>query len=172
LKYLNFKNLLFIVILFSYFVSSSQNNNTMETFNASGEDALGNAGSISYSIGQVFFTYIGESVYNVAQGVQQSNLSENKEVIDRPEDINDPEVNVIVYPNPTTDYINIAMKDVDLDNGQNSYQLFNYQGKLIEQHKITDDRTQINLQHLSSSVYILQVFVKNKNFKTFKVLKN
>lgn len=145
----------------------------METFNASGEDALGNAGSISYSIGQVFFTYIGESVYNVAQGVQQSNIVDNTEVIDRPEDIIDsPEVNVIVYPNPTTDYINIAMKDVDLDNGQNSYQLFNYQGKLIEQHKITDDRTQINLQHLSSSVYILQVFVKNKNFKTFKVLKN
>jgi hypothetical protein len=158
--------------MFSYFVGVSQNTTHMETFNASGDDALGNSGSVSYSIGQVFFTYIGESVYNVAQGVQQSNLTDNKENIDRPEDIDSPEVNVIVYPNPTTDFVNLSMKGLDLDNGQNVYHLFNYQGKLIEKSNINEVKTEIDLRHLSSSVYILQVFIKNKIFKTFKILKN
>lgn len=159
-------------IMFSCFLGVSQNTANMETFNTSGEDALGNTGSVSYSIGQVFFTYIGESVYNVAQGVQQINLIDNKEGIDTPEDVDSPEVNIVVYPNPTTDFVNLAMKGVDLENGQNTYQLFSYQGKLIQQQNIEDDHTEINLSHLSSSIYILQVFVKNKIWKTFKILKN
>lgn len=169
---LKFRTLLFIAIMFSYFVGVSQNATHMETFNASGDDASSNAGSVSYSIGQVFFTYIGESVYNVAQGVQQSNLNDNKENVDRPEDIDTPEINVIVYPNPTTDFVNLSMKGVDLENGQNVYQLYNYQGKLIQKNNIEDNQTEIQLSHLSSSVYILQVFVKNKILKTFKILKN
>ncbi|MGE5943774.1 MAG: T9SS type A sorting domain-containing protein [Flavobacteriales bacterium] len=146
----------------------------METYNTSGGDALGNAGSVSYSIGQVFFSYIGESVYNVSQGVQQSNIIINNDDknTNTPEDIIDPEASIVVYPNPTTDYVNLSMKGVDLENGQNTYQLFSYQGKLIQQHSIEEDNTQINLSHLSSSTYLLQVFVKNKIFKTFKILKN
>lgn len=145
----------------------------MGTINTTGNDAISTVGSVSYSIGQVFFTYIGESVYNVAQGVQHSNLLEgNSEPIDRPEDIDSPEVNATVYPNPTTDFVNLSMKGIDLENGQNTYQLFNYQGKLIQHNSIKEDYTEINLSHLSSSMYILQVFVKNKIWKTFKILKN
>lgn len=162
----------FIVLMFSYFVGVSQNTTNMETFNTSGEDALGSAGSVSYSIGQVFFTYIGESVYNVAQGVQHSNLVDNEENIDTPEDIDSPEAKIVVYPNPTTDFVNLDMKNVDLANGQNVYQLYSYQGKLIQQHTIEDTNTEINLSHLSSSIYLLQVFVNNKILKTFKILKN
>jgi hypothetical protein len=42
----------------------------MESINASGNNATGSSGSVSYSLGQVFYTYIGESVYDVAQGIQ------------------------------------------------------------------------------------------------------
>ena len=159
--------------MFSFFVGVGQNNTTMETYNTSGGDALSNAGSVSYSIGQVFFTYIGENTYNVAQGVQHSNLDEgSKENIEKPEDINAIDANIIVYPNPTTDFVNLSMEGVNLENGQNTYQLFSYQGKLIQQNSIEEDNTQISLNHLSSSTYILQVFVKNKIFKIFKILKN
>jgi len=43
----------------------------MESINAAGNNTTGSSGKVSYSIGQVFYTYIGESVYNVAQGIQQ-----------------------------------------------------------------------------------------------------
>ncbi|WP_162623257.1 T9SS type A sorting domain-containing protein [Confluentibacter sediminis] len=144
----------------------------MSNTNATGNDALGRSGSVSYSIGQVFFTYVGESVYNVAQGVQHSNLAEDSgENINNPQDIINAEISISVYPNPTTDFVNLSMKGVDLQNGQNTYQLFSYQGKLIQQQTIEDDKTQISLSHLSSSMYLLQVFVKNKIWKTFKILK-
>jgi Secretion system C-terminal sorting domain len=160
-----------VIALLSSFAGMSQNNTAMETLNTSGNDALGSAGSVSYSIGQVFFTYIGESVYNVAQGIQQTHLADDTENIDPPEDIDSPEVAIVVYPNPTTDYVNLSMKGVDLENGQNTYQLFSYQGKLLRQQIIEEDLTEINLSNLSSSIYLLQVFVKNKIWKSFKILK-
>ncbi len=165
--------LILMTLLFSSVVSESQNSTTMmSNTNAAGNDALGSSGSVSYSIGQVFFTYVGESVYNVAQGIQHSNLAQDtSENIDDPEDIINPDISIFVYPNPTTDFVNLSMKGVDLQNGQNTYQLFSYQGKLIQQHTIEDDNTQISLSHLSSSMYLLQVFVKNKIWKTFKILK-
>lgn len=46
------------------------NNNIMATINASGNNATSTNGTVTYSIGQVFYTYIGESFYNVAQGIQ------------------------------------------------------------------------------------------------------
>lgn len=77
MKPLNFKiiNLLIILILLFSFKVISQNtlgntNYIMESINASGNNATGSSGSVSYSIGQVFYTYIGESVYDMAQGIQ------------------------------------------------------------------------------------------------------
>ncbi len=49
-------------------------NNIMETINSSGTNASGNSGSVSYSIGQVFYTYIGQSVYEIAQGIQHAEV--------------------------------------------------------------------------------------------------
>lgn len=43
-----------------------------ESVNAAGGDALGFGGSASYSVGQVYFTTIGENGTTVAQGVQQA----------------------------------------------------------------------------------------------------
>ncbi|WP_396186171.1 T9SS sorting signal type C domain-containing protein [Flavobacterium sp.] len=47
----------------------------MESINASGNNATDSSGSVSYSIGQVFYTYIGQSVYNVAQGIQHNEVN-------------------------------------------------------------------------------------------------
>jgi hypothetical protein len=61
-------------LLFSFKVISQNTlgntNYVMESINASGNNATGSSGSVSYSLGQVFYTYIGESVYDVAQGIQ------------------------------------------------------------------------------------------------------
>jgi trimeric autotransporter adhesin len=50
------------------------NNDIMETINTAGSNSTGSSGSVTYSIGQVFYTYIGESVYNVAQGIQHEQV--------------------------------------------------------------------------------------------------
>jgi hypothetical protein len=143
-------------------------NDIMGTINASGNNASGSSGTVTYSIGQVFYTYIGVSVYSVAQGIQHEELDQT---LNNKDNIVEPKVEIAVFPNPTSDYVNINMMGFDFENGPRSYQLYDYQGRLLKQDTINQTETQINLTELSSSIYILQVYVNNKVLKTFKILK-
>ncbi|WP_264565377.1 T9SS type A sorting domain-containing protein [Flavobacterium sp. N3904] len=169
---LKFINLLIIMMLFFSFKGISQitqgnSNNIMGNINASGSNASGSSGTVAYSIGQVFYTYIGESVYSVAQGVQQE---ENSETLETPENVK-PKIEIAVFPNPTTDYINIVMEGFESEKGPRSYQLYDYLGRLLKQNTINETETQVNLSNLSSSIYILRVYVNNAVLKTIKILK-
>jgi trimeric autotransporter adhesin len=78
--YLKITNLFITTsLLFSFNIYSQNivggNSTIMETINASGNNATGSSGSVSYSIGQVFYTYIGQSIYDVAQGIQHSEVN-------------------------------------------------------------------------------------------------
>ena len=160
------------MLFFSYkgFSQNTQANtkNIMETINASGNDANGSSGTVSYSIGQVFYTYIGESVYDVAQGIQQGELSQT---LDTPENSVEPKVEIFIFPNPTIDYVTVNMEGFEFETGPRSYQLYDLQGRLLKQNTINQNETQIDLNDLSSSIYILQVYINNKILKTFKILK-
>lgn len=174
MKHLNLKiiNLLIILLLSFSFKGISQNtqadsNTIMETIIASGNNATGISGTVTYSIGQVFYTYIGESIYNVAQGIQHQEASEN---LGTPDNI-EPKAEIIIYPNPTSDFVNVNMKGLELEKGTQSYQLYDIQGRLLKQNKISQDETQINLSGLTPSLYMLRVNINNKVSKTFKILK-
>jgi hypothetical protein len=159
------------MMFFFSFKGVSQNtqaatNDIMGTINASGNNASGSSGTVTYSIGQVFYTYIGLSVYNVAQGVQHE---EANITLVKPEISIEPKTEIFIFPNPTTDFVTLKMEG--FDNEPRSYQLYDFQGRLLKQGTINQAETQISLSELSSSVYILQVYTNNKIFKTFKILK-
>jgi len=123
---------------------------------------------VSYSVGQVFYTYIGsQSVYNVAQGIQHQ---ETIKKIDLVENI-EAKAEAFVFPNPATDFVNITIKGMELKAGQQSYQLYDLQGRLIKQNTINDIQSQISLNHLSPSIYILSINANNKVLKTVKIIK-
>jgi len=169
-KYRNFKpiNLLIIMLLFFPFLGTSQNTqDIMETILASGSNASGTSGTVTYSIGQVFYTYIGESVYTVAQGIQHQ---EKEETLETP-DVETPKTELFVFPNPTTDYVNLSLKGLEFTNGKRYYTLYDIQGRLLKQGIIEDAETQISLSNLSSSIYMLTIYIDNQVFKTFKILK-
>jgi hypothetical protein len=156
------------------FRSISQNtqantNDIMETIITSGNNATGSSGSVTYSIGQLFYTYIGESVYNVAQGIQHQEIFNTE----NPPGSIDPDAvaEIFIFPNPTTDFVNVKINGLELQNGEQSFQLYDFQGRLLKQNKIEETETQINLNDLSSSIYILKVNVNNKYLKTFKIIK-
>ena len=176
MKYLQLKtiNLFIIVLLFLSIKVSSQSskvgaNNLMETIVTSGHNATGNSGTVAYSIGQVFYTYVGQpSVYNLAQGIQHDEKSDS---LGRPEVIIDTKTEIFIFPNPTTDFVNVSMQGDEVENGQRGYKLYDIQGRLLKQGKIDQNQTQIGISHLTSSIYILQVYINNKSVKTFKLLK-
>lgn len=165
-----YSNLLLLTIFLISFAGFSQNNSgdVMGNIVTSGNNAQGSSGNVAYSIGQVFYTYIGQSVYGVAQGVQQNEL-EATLVVPKTAD---PTTEIIIFPNPTTDYVNINLTGVVLDKIQSSYQLYDLQGRVVKQNSIKQLETQINVSDLSSSVYLLQVVVDSENTKTFKIVKN
>jgi len=140
-----------------------------ESANASGGNALGNGGSVSYSVGQVVYATNSGTTGTVAEGVQQPyEIS----VITGFEDIKWINLNCSVYPNPTTDYLTLkidASASIPIRNL--SYQLYDMNGKLFGSGKLESYETQIVMVNLVPETYLLEVFDQNKIVKSFKIIK-
>ena len=99
-----------------------------ETTLASGNKASGIDGEINYSIGLIVYSTKKDTNASITQGTQQPFEISTSLGIEQIS-IN---LNVSVYPNPTTDYLTLDL--------ENNFQDFNYilydlQGKIIENKK-------------------------------------
>ncbi len=135
--------------------------------NATGGDALGSGGSASYSVGQVVYTTNTGTNGSVAQGVQQAFEISVVTGLEEAKGIN---LSVSAYPNPTTDYLTLEVKDVELLNLH--FQMYDMNGKLLQNEKITGNQTSIVMSNLVPATYFVKVIQGNKEFKTFKIIKN
>ena len=138
-----------------------------ESVNATGGDALGSGGSASYSVGQVVYTTNTGTNGSVAQGVQQAFEISVVTGLEEAKGIN---LSVSAYPNPTTDYLTLEVKDVELLNLH--FQMYDMNGKLLQNEKITGNQTSIVMSNLLPATYFVKVIQGNKEVKTFKIIKN
>ena len=97
------------------------------SINATGGNASGSGGSVSYSVGQVVYTNNTGTNGSVAQGVQQPYEISVVTAIEEAKGIN---LSVTAYPNPTTDYLTLSISAFDISNV--SYQLYDMNGKLLQ----------------------------------------
>lgn len=138
-----------------------------ESVNATGGNASGSGGSASYSVGQVVYTSNTGTNGSVAQGVQQPfEIS----VVIGIEEAQGITLSVSAYPNPTTDYLTLSIEEFDISNL--TYQLFDINGKLLQNERITGIQTSIVMSKLVAANYFLKVIQDNKEIKTFKIIKN
>jgi hypothetical protein len=138
---------------------------SQEAIPVSGGEANGPGGSVSYTVGQVFYTTYTGSTGSVSQGVQQP--YEFQVIINsKLKNIN---LTAVTYPNPTKDFIILKITDSAFNNLR--YTLFDVNGKSIVSDAIAASRTQIQMKYLSIGVYVLKVSKKNRSLKTFKILK-
>jgi hypothetical protein len=135
-----------------------------ESPTSSGGEATGTGGTASYSVGQVVYTTATGTNGSVAQGVQQPYE------ISTTVGINETSINLelSVYPNPTTNYITLKVED----NANLSYQLIDLQGKVIENKKVNSNSTTITMEALPKATYFLTVTDYKNTVKTFKIIKN
>jgi len=137
---------------------------------ATGGNASGSGGSVSYSVGQVVYTTNTGTNGSVAQGVQQSYEISAVTAIKEAKGIN---LTVSAYPNPTTDYLTLSIDaSTTLSIQSLSYQLFDINGKLLKNEKITANQTSIVMHNLVPANYLVKVIQGNKEVKTFKIIKN
>jgi hypothetical protein len=138
---------------------------TQETIPASGGEANGVGGSVSYSVGQVFYTTHTTTIGSVSQGVQQAF---EFQTLSNPM-LTAVNLTAVTYPNPTKDCIILEITDPSFANLR--YTLFDVNGKAIVSHAITTSSTEIQMKHLAIGAYVLKVIQKNKPLKSFKILK-
>lgn len=162
----NSKNLsvfMILCLILSFYTIQAQ-----ETISATGGNSFGSGGSASYTVGQVFYqTYSGTNGL-VAEGVQQAYDILEVSAIKESKGINN--LSLLVYPNPVTDYITLSINQFEISNLL--YQLYDMNGKIIQNEKITENDTRIVMINLAPATYFLKVTEVNKEVKIFKIIKN
>jgi hypothetical protein len=134
---------------------------------ASGGNATGTGGSVSYTVGQVVYTTNTGINGTVAQGVQQPYEISVATAIRNTEKII---LECLVFPNPTRGEVKLVVRTRKFENLR--FQLYDMNGICIQDKRIDNDETEILMESLSSSTYILKVLSGNKEVKTFKIIKN
>ena len=134
---------------------------------ATGGNASGSGGSVSYSIGQIVYTKNAGTNGTAAQGVQQPYEISVVTAIEKALDIS---LEMVVYPNPATDFIKLKISNYDLQNLR--YQLYDINGSLLLDNKVESNETSIIMSNYLPSTYFLIISDKNKVVKTFKIIKH
>jgi len=142
---------------------------TNASVNASGGNASGTGGSVSYSVGQVFNTTAFGTNGSVSEGVQQpfeiSVLSGM--------DITGIDLYYAVYPNPTSGKLTLKLDaSTTPDIRSMRYQLYDVNGKMLQNDRLTEYETSIEMSNFNSATYFLKVTKNNREVKLFKIIKN
>lgn len=132
-----------------------------------GQHATGSNGSVSYTIGQVFYTSKTGANGSATEGIQQPYLIS---VATEYEQIKTVDLKISSYPNPSVDHLMLEIEDNTLESLH--YQLYNLKGKLLQDNKVTSHKSRINMNTYTPSVYILKVLNENQTIKEFKIIKN
>lgn len=156
------KTFIYSLILFAF---SSSCLKAQSVILATGMDASGGNGSVSYSIGQTAYFYKGAG-NQVLEGVQRpyeiTTLSTREKVTSDLKDI-------LLYPNPFKDYLYLDFTTNNFKGAE--YQLFDAQGKLIRKDVILQPKSELNFSDIPSAMYIIKINQHGENLKTFKIIK-
>jgi hypothetical protein len=157
-------NVALVVLCLSGFQFTIQAQNAIP---ASGGNASGSGGTASYTIGQVVYTTNTNSNGSVAQGVQQPyEIS----VITAIEEAKDISLEIMVFPNPATDFVKLKIENYEVRNLR--YQLYDINGSILQDNKIVVNETNIVMSNYVSATYFLKVTDNIKLIKTFKIVKH
>lgn len=134
---------------------------------ASGGEASGNSGNLSYSIGQTFYFANAGAIGQINEGVQQP--YEIYDVTDVQSAISEV-ISLSAFPNPTNDFLTLRIENDDIEDFD--YAMYDISGKEILQKQITSSETSIDMNSLPSATYFVRVTKQNREVKTFKIVKN
>lgn len=131
---------------------------------SAGGDAEGSNGSVSYSIGQIFYISAEGENGNINQGVQQPY---DAEIITG---IEHEQIRAIIYPNPTLGQIQLQF---DTDSYSNcKAELIDGAGKLVGVQTNLSSNNIFSLEMAPNGIYTLTVYRNEKLIKSFRIVKN
>jgi len=140
--------------------------NAQNAIPASGGNAIGSGGSLSYTAGQMTYSPLSGSGGIAEQGIQQA--FEISVITSLPE-ASDVELKYSVFPNPTRDLLNL--KADRFSERQLTYWLYGPTGNIVETGEVFSESTYINMTERVAGVYYLRIVSDNKEIKSFKIIK-
>lgn len=161
------------ILLIGITIASAQ-----EGIPASGGDVEGSGGTISYTVG-----YIGNTAQKGNNGSFFPGLQQPYEisVITGYQEISGISLTYSVQPNPVNDILTLKINNDFIEDAKNEaypfkYSLFDGQGKMILSGKTANNETDISMEGLAPSIYILKVVQTadkaSGEVKTFRIIKN
>jgi len=161
---INYVNKLVAVLVF---LIAANAGNAQEVIPAGGGNSEGNGGKLTFTVGQLLYCTNTGSGGSVSEGVQQPY---EIWVYSGIEETNSFELECSVFPNPVSDMLTLQIKD--FRNLKLRFQLYDVNGKILENNKIENAETHISVKNLSSGTYFLKVLSNEKEIKNFKLIKH
>ena len=138
-----------------------------QTTVASGGNGSGTGGSFAYSVGQTMYTAQSNNATTLSKGVQQGF---ELFLITGLEDEDRFGLAATVFPNPTSNYLTVEIKNYSPDTAMEIF-LFDVKGQQVLRQQVVDVQTQLQMEHLSAALYVLKLIQGNKLVKVVKVIK-
>ncbi len=133
-----------------------------------GGSAMGNGGTVTYTVGQIADQRVEGGGKFIIEGVQQPYEIQVVGINSYP----DITLEAVVYPNPTFNKVMLSIRKFDIPSYGLTAQLFDFNGKLVKTFTITDPDTEIDFSDYAASSYQLRLLDQKTHIKTFKVVKN
>ncbi len=134
--------------------------------NATGGNAFGSGGSVSFSVGLLGYTTNTGTNGSVAQGVQQPYEISVITGIEKAQGI---QLSVSAYPNPTNNFLQLKVENEKLYDL--TFQLYDMNGRHLQSEKIIEAETSIDMSNLVTATYFVKVKLNDKVLKVFKIIK-
>ena len=147
------------LVLFSFFASLAVT--AQEVVATQGESYSNASANIDFTIGEVIIDTGTDGTNDLTQGFHQTNWN-----FLGVEDFA-PNYEAIIFPNPTEDVLNIRTSTFE----NVTYTLYDAQGKLVLQNKLSAEQTPIQVSHLALGSYSLTLNNETQNLKTFQLIK-
>jgi hypothetical protein len=156
-----------IKIILGVFLLSTGTSFSQETISTTGGEATGSGGTASYTVGQISYTTNTGTNGIVAQGVQQTYtvVIDDSGVAE-----NGISLTITTFPNPTLDKVNLKIEDFSTQ--ELNYVLTDLSGRLLQEKKVVNAVSEIELNQYESGTYILKVKNTSNEVRTFKIIKH
>jgi len=150
-------------ILFLLIIAVGSSVSAQKVISANGGTATTEGVQVSWTVGEPVTATVSDANNTLTQGFQQSKLT-----VTAIDDIQIAGVDVNVYPNPTSDYVNVHFSKA-LENI--TYLLFDLSGKLIQKKIIESTNVKIDMTGYSGGSYILRLNSGQQQLQSFKIIK-
>ena len=159
------KKLLLLIICLGLIKISVSQDISPQLISSCGEQFENDSYQLSWSIGECVISSLESGDYVLTQGFHQSSY-DIETAIETQLGI---ELNLKVYPNPTSDFLTLETGQSELNEMQ--YQILDLKGSVLENSNFNNNLERLDFTSYSSGIYFIIIKQDNQLIKSFKIIK-